>query len=252
MQARKCLHTYSVSGSSLCIWDVHVDVASSGLPVWLVKVDVEGSGPVCKHCLLCDETMVASTSASLMGDIHRALGCPQGFIVMIWHWGMGGGSKQEKRRKNREEQSMKRHESQSVREGCGEYCSMGIIMQWEGWRGEEEASHSGEEIEMGTKKNRKIRRICVHRCVHYTPSYSSDAHSHTELSGRFSHMRVTSIRPAFSVNIKMCQTVLCALVDSSENNIIPQYSSECYVGMWNSYGLYCTVLSCLLWQWNVL
>lgn len=61
-------------------------------------MDIEGSSPVGEHHLLCDEAVVASTPASLMGEIHRALIGPRGLIVMIQHRGMGGGSARERRR----------------------------------------------------------------------------------------------------------------------------------------------------------
>lgn len=55
-------------------------------------MDVEGASPVCKHRLLRDEAVVASSSAPLVGEIHGALVGPRGLIVMIRHRGMGGGS----------------------------------------------------------------------------------------------------------------------------------------------------------------
>lgn len=64
-------------------------------------MDVEGLSPVCEHPLLRDETVVASSSAPLVGQIHRALVGPFGFIVMIQHRRVGGGSKAETRREER-------------------------------------------------------------------------------------------------------------------------------------------------------
>lgn len=61
-------------------------------------MDIEGSSPVCKHRLLCDETVVASTSASLVEKVHGALGGPRGLVVMIRHGGMRGGSTRGERR----------------------------------------------------------------------------------------------------------------------------------------------------------
>ena len=109
--AGNCPHT-RVSllwGSSVewawgCSWNRSVRAVCagddcSGLPVWLVKVDAESSSPVWKHRFLCNETVMASSSTSLVGKVHGAFVRPWGLIVMIRHSGMGGGSSQEKRGK---------------------------------------------------------------------------------------------------------------------------------------------------------
>lgn len=59
--------------------------------------------------------------------------------------------------------------------------------------GGETASPRGGGRERTKKKKRKIRRIWAHRCVYYSPSYSSDIHGHAKLAGR---LRLTSIWPA--------------------------------------------------------
>lgn len=108
---------------------------------------------------------------------------------------------------------MKRHESQSMREGCREIARGQLC---DGVGEVEEVSHSGEEMETGTKKSRKIRRIWAHRCVHYAPYYSSDTLGHTELSGRLSYMRVTSVWPVF----------LCEYHNVSNNPLCPHRSTR--------------------------
>lgn len=196
-----------ISGSSWNrrAWAVRASDDGSGLPVWLVKVDVEGLSPVCKHRLLCDEAVVAPSPAPLVGEIHGALVGPRGLIVMIRHGGMGGGSTREPRR---EEQRGVKHEKawKSKCEGgmwkqSGDNYEMGVV-------GGRKGITVGKKMETGTKKNKKIRRIWTHRCVHYTPSYSSDTRGHTM---RFNHMRVSSIWTEFLYgypNVSNCP--LCA------------------------------------------
>lgn len=58
-------------------------------------MDVEGSSPVCKHRLLRDEAVVASSAAPLVGEVHGAFVGPRGLVVMIRHGGMRGGSTRE-------------------------------------------------------------------------------------------------------------------------------------------------------------
>lgn len=113
---------------------------------------------------------------------------------------------------------MRRHESQSVREGCGN--SEGIIMG-EGvgggrkqvtvgkkWRFEQRKTERSEES--GNLTDVFIMHHHIPLMLTVTPSSVED-----------SHMRV--LQYSVSMNIQMCQTVLCALVDSCENNIIPLF-----------------------------
>lgn len=89
----------TVSGSSWSwsIRGVRIGGDGGGLPVRLIEVDFKGSSPVCKHRLLCDEAMVASSSAALVGQIHGAFIWPRGLIVMVRQRRVGGGSTQEER-----------------------------------------------------------------------------------------------------------------------------------------------------------
>lgn len=180
------LERISRSSWNRSVWAVCAGSDSSWLPVRLVKVDVEGSSPVCKHRLLRDEAVVASSSAPLVGEIHGALVGPQGLVVMIRQRGMRGGSTGESR-------------GEEKREAWKSKCEGGM------WKIEMRVGGSQSQWgRNGTKKNRKIRRFWAHRCVHYPPSYSSDIHSHARLSGRRSYTRVTSVFLCEYTNCPLC------------------------------------------------
>lgn len=158
-------------------------------------MDVEGSGPVCKHDLLRDEAVVASSSAPLVCEIHGALVGPRGLIVMIRQRGMRGGSTRESRGEENREKERSKKAWKSKCEGGMWKIAWGWLRDEGGGRGSE--SQWGRNGERNKEKQKKIRRIRAHRCVHYSPCYSSDIHGHAKLSGRLSDMTVTSIWTAF-------------------------------------------------------
>lgn len=214
MHAGICPRTYFTLLRSSLEWTsgsrsvraVRVGGDGSGLPVRLVKVDVVGASPVCKHLLLRDEAVVASSPAPLVGEIHGALVGPRGLVVMIRHRGMGGGST---RRESRGEKRRVKHEKARKSKCEGEKWSD----NYEKRAGGEE---SGSESQWGRKwwqPQRKTERSeeCVLTDVfiihHLIPLMAPVAARSVEDSATWESLQSA---PNFSMNIQMCQTVLGA------------------------------------------